>query len=341
MVAQGARIVTQAGRLARSGIAWAGRHRVVVGVVVVVVAVWLANGSGEDGAVLADGVAGDVSEAETQAPTPAPSAPDRTVAPSASPRPTASPTPSPTATSPDPDPTPTPAASTAPPATSAGPRGDGAPVIVQGRVVDIVDGDTIDLSDGTRVRLAIVDTPEVHDGVEPCGPEAADFTGSFLAGQTVAVYRPRAAPQADGYGRTLGEVVRVSDGASLNVALVRAGLGTIDDRFTHEDPDLADRLEAAASGAPSPSCAPQGQAQPVPFVAGHTGRTDGGWACHPAYQECLPQTDDLDCGDIGHQVTLLGDGDPYRLDGRSTSREDGLGCEAEGPWSAGQTYPYY
>lgn len=213
--------MTEAGGLARSAIAWARRHRVVVGVLVVVIAVWLGNRSGEDGAVPADGVA------EQHA---------------------------------------SDAASTSP-ATSAGPRGDRAPVIVQGRVVDIVDGDTIDLSDGTRVRLAIVDTPEVHDGVEPCGPEAADFTGSFLAGQTVAVYRPQAAAQTDGYGRTLGEVVRVSDGASLNVALVRAGLGTIDDRFTHEDPDLADRLAAAASGAASPSCAPQAQAQPVPFVA--------------------------------------------------------------------------
>ena len=339
MVAQGARIVTQAGRLVRSVIAWARRHRVVAGVLVVVVAVWLANGSGEDGAVLADGVAEDVSEAETHAPTRAPSTPDRTLAPSASPRPTSSPIPSPTATSPDPDPTPAP--STAPPATSAGPRGDQAPVILQGRVVDIVDGDTIDLSDGTRVRLAIVDTPEVHEGVEPCGPEAADFTGRFLAGQTVAVYRPQSAPQTDRYGRTLGEVVRVSDGASLNVALVRAGLGTVDDRFTHEDPDLAERLAAAASGAASPSCAPQAQPPPVPFAAVHTGRTDGGWTCHPAYQECLPQTDDLDCGDVGHQVTLLGDSDPYRLDGRSTSREDGLGCEAKGPWSPDQTYPYY
>ena len=44
----------------------------------------------------------------------------------------------------------------------------------------VVDGDTIDVSpdvEGTgRVRLIGVDTPEVSGGVEPCGPEASDFT---------------------------------------------------------------------------------------------------------------------------------------------------------------------
>lgn len=144
------------------------------------------------------------------------------------------------------------------PVASAGPRGDQAPAIVQGRVVDVVDGDTIDLSNGTRVRLAIVDTPEIHGSIEPCGPEASDFTGAFVAGQTVAVYRPQSAPQTDPFGRTLGEVVRVGDGASLNVALVRAGLGTVDSRFVHEDPDLAERLASAAAevtrSVPAPAC---------------------------------------------------------------------------------------
>jgi micrococcal nuclease len=128
-------------------------------------------------------------------------------------------------------------------------------VVVQARVADVVDGDTIDLYDGTRVRLAIVDTPEIHGGVEACGAEAAEFTGDFLAGQSVAIYRPDGAPRTDRHGRTLGEVVRLTDGASLNVALVQSGLGTIDRRFVDEDPDLTRRLEAAAELAPIPTCA--------------------------------------------------------------------------------------
>lgn len=135
------------------------------------------------------------------------------------------------------------------------PRGDDAPVVLQGRPVDVIDGDTFDLDDGTRVRLAIVDTPEVHPVVEPCGREASAFTASFLAGATVAVFRPEDAPVTGGGDRRLGEVVRVEDGASLNVALVAAGLGRVDERFTHEDPDLADRLRRAADSAAVADCA--------------------------------------------------------------------------------------
>lgn len=137
----------------------------------------------------------------------------------------------------------------------ASPRADDAPVVRQGPVVDVVDGDTFDLADGTRVRLAVVDTPEVHGRVDPCGPQASDFTGSFLAGATVAVYRPEGAPATGGFDRLLGEVVRVSDGASLNVALVAAGLGRIDERYAEEDPDLTARLRRAADGASTPDCA--------------------------------------------------------------------------------------
>lgn len=232
---------------------------------------------------------------------------------------------------------------------SSSPRGDDAPVVVQGRVVDVVDGDTIDLSDGTRVRLAITDTPEVFGGVEECGPEASDFTGAFLAGRTVAVLRPVGSPTTDTFGRTVGEVVRVVDGASLNVALVRAGLARIDERFTDEDPDLAGRLRSAAVGAARPVCEPQprptdpadetegGSPAAAGGSMGHTGVVDGGWPCVDAYVECLPPVGDLDCVDIGHAVTLVGDDDPYRLDGEDG---DGRGCETYPPWSPDVGYPY-
>lgn len=45
--------------------------------------------------------------------------------------------------------------------------------------------------------------------------------------------------------------------------------------------------------------------------------------CHPSYDPCLPITDDLDCGDIGQTVRVLG-ADDYRLDRDG----DGLGCES-------------
>lgn len=225
------------------------------------------------------------------------------------------------------------------PRVEAAPRGDDVDVVAEGTVVDVVDGDTIELADGTRVRLALVDTPEMHGGVEACGPEAARFTANFVAGQTVEVHRPRGAARADDYGRTLGEVVRVRDGRSLNVALAAAGLGAVDERFVAEDPDLAARSRAAAPANP-PACH-DASAGPVPErgavspgagaaldFAGETADTDS--ACHPAYRPCLPVVDDLDCADadVRRPVTVLGNADPYRLDGRSTFREDGVGCES-------------
>lgn len=149
----------------------------------------------------------------------------------------------------------------------ASPRGDDAPVVLRGRVVGVVDGDTLDLADGTRVRIALVDTPEVAGGAERCGPEAAAFTAAFVADRTVALHRPVSGPATDPFGRTLGEVVRVQDGASLNVALVAAGLGVVDERFADEDPDLARRARAAARDAAVPPCADGAAAGDGPATA--------------------------------------------------------------------------
>lgn len=134
-------------------------------------------------------------------------------------------------------------------------RGDDAVVLRTGTVTDVVDGDTVDLDDGTRVRLAIVDTPEVHGGRETCGREASAFTAEAVHGEQVSVLRPATAPTTDPFDRLLGEVVR-DDGWSLNVGLAAAGLATVDERFTDEDPDLARRARAAHAEAAAPSCEP-------------------------------------------------------------------------------------
>lgn len=199
------------------------------------------------------------------------------------------------------------------------PRGDDAPVVRQGPVVDVVDGDTFDLADGTRVRLAVVDTPEVHGQRDPCGPEASDFTGSFLAGATVAIYRPDDAPATGGFDRLLGEVVRVSDGASLNVALVAAGLGRIDERYAAEDPDLTARLRRAADEAPTPDCA-----APPGDGTGSSG-TDAAGTGPVRISDVRfdGPGDDVQFGDSEY-VELLNDGDePVDLSGWRVADDDG------------------
>jgi len=147
---------------------------------------------------------------------------------------------------------PTPAGDTGRDGTS--PRGDGLAPVRSAEVVDVVDGDTVVLADGTRVRLAITDAPELREPLETCGPESARRTAELVAGQRVALYRPAGAPATDPFGRTLAEVVRVVDGTSVNVALATDGLARVDERFTDEDPDLAARVRRAADGSPDPDC---------------------------------------------------------------------------------------
>jgi endonuclease YncB( thermonuclease family) len=89
----------------------------------------------------------------------------------------------------------------------------------------VTDGDTIALTNGARVRLVQIDTPEVYFGVECFGHAASAALGRMLpAGTAVRLVADPALDRIDRYGRLLRYVVRVRDGVDLNVALVRAGI---------------------------------------------------------------------------------------------------------------------
>jgi micrococcal nuclease len=85
----------------------------------------------------------------------------------------------------------------------------------------VVDGDTLRLQGLGRVRLIGIDTPEVHDRVEPCGQVAAAFVTRLLAPGTRVRYRIGVEPR-DRYGRLLA-YVQLSDGRSLNRLLIERG----------------------------------------------------------------------------------------------------------------------
>lgn len=217
----------------------------------------------------------------------------------------------------------------------------------------VVDGDTLEAvaPDGgdRRIRLAQVDAPEVD---ECFGGDATAELERLAGPGTAFTLRRPGPPYTDTYDRTLGELV-LTDGSSVNVRLVRRGAAEFGDGFADEDADLAERMGAAeaaaraegaglwsACSAPPPPPAEPTPSEPQGTAGIHSGRTGGGWSCHPAYRECLPDGPDLDCAEVGHQVVLLGNADPYRLDGNSTSRQDGVGCESYAPWSSSTTYPY-
>lgn len=81
-----------------------------------------------------------------------------------------------------------------------------------------VDGDTLVLSDGRRVRFIGVDSPEYTSKVEPYGKEASDFTKGYLTGKTV--YLEKDVSETDKYGRLL-RYVWISIPASINDSEIR------------------------------------------------------------------------------------------------------------------------
>lgn len=97
----------------------------------------------------------------------------------------------------------------------------------EGRVVNVVDGDTIGvLVSGRRekVRYIGVDTPETKHptkGVQCYGRAAAAFNGRLVGDERVRLVRD--VEERDRYGRLLAYVYRARDGLFVNAELARLG----------------------------------------------------------------------------------------------------------------------
>jgi micrococcal nuclease len=89
-----------------------------------------------------------------------------------------------------------------------------------------IDGDTLLLSNGERIRLIGVNTPEtVHPNkpVEYFGKEASAFTKREIEGRKVRLEYDW--QKQDRYGRTLGYVYRIPDDFFLNAEIIKQGYG--------------------------------------------------------------------------------------------------------------------
>jgi endonuclease YncB( thermonuclease family) len=102
---------------------------------------------------------------------------------------------------------------------SGQPAAVAAPDEGSGRVVGVIDGDTVDVlfagNSLTRIRLAEIDAPEKN---QPWGQRAKQGLSAMVFGKTVSVVKQG----QDRYGRTIGEI-RVSD-SYVNREMVKAGL---------------------------------------------------------------------------------------------------------------------
>ena len=88
------------------------------------------------------------------------------------------------------------------------------------RVTQVIDGDTITIEGGYRVRYIGIDTPEVYPQVEAFGMEAWQANRKLVAGREVHLERDIS--ETDRYGRLLRYVY--VDDIFVNAELVRQGL---------------------------------------------------------------------------------------------------------------------
>ncbi|HWP01020.1 MAG TPA: thermonuclease family protein [Methylococcus sp.] len=96
------------------------------------------------------------------------------------------------------------------------------------RVQRVIDGDTVWLADGERVRLLSINTPEIdgpYQTGEPGGAAAKRWLESRLSGSRVRLERD--VEERDRYGRLLAHLFG-EDGTHINRALVAAGLAVVD-----------------------------------------------------------------------------------------------------------------
>lgn len=194
------------------------------------------------------------------------------------------------------------------------PRGDDA------TVVRIVDGDTLEVADGERVRLIGIDTAELKSA-ECYADEARRHLEQLLPPGT-AVRLAYDAERHDRYGRTLAYVYRLHDGLHANLAMAEDGFAlqlTIPPNVAHAD-EIGEAVAAAraeARGLWGAGCETTATPPPPTSATG---------TCDPSYPTlCLPPgTPDLDCSDIAERGFPVLPPDPHRLDG---SDGDGVGCE--------------
>ncbi|MFC2001254.1 thermonuclease family protein [Chloroflexota bacterium] len=87
-------------------------------------------------------------------------------------------------------------------------------------VTRVIDGDTIIINTGQRVRYIGIDTPEIHPVMEAYGMEAWQVNRQLVAGKEVRLERDIS--ETDKYGRLLRYVY--IDDIFVNAELVRQGL---------------------------------------------------------------------------------------------------------------------
>ncbi len=192
--------------------------------------------------------------------------------------------------SPPPPPPPPP-----PPEQSDCPRSTG--LCVERDVTRVIDGDTIDVEGGLRIRLVLVDAPELS---ESGGPEARDYLTDLCLGSLALIDEDDFQIGDDPYGRVLAVVY--CNGTNANAAMLSSGHADTYYQFCSES-EFGSKSWTGCSSPPPPED-----------------------DCDPAYPDvCIPSPPpDLDCADITYRNFVVLPPDPHNFDGDG----DGIGCES-------------
>ncbi len=113
------------------------------------------------------------------------------------------------------------------------------------RVTRVIDGDTIAIEGGYRVRYIGIDTPEIHPETEAFGIEAWQANRQLVEGKLVRLERDIS--ETDKYNRLLRYVY--VDDTMVNAELVRQGLAQV--KAYPPDTKYQDYLEALEAEAKS------------------------------------------------------------------------------------------
>jgi micrococcal nuclease len=181
---------------------------------------------------------------------------------------------------------------------------------LSGPVTYVVDGDTLDVND-VRVRLALVDTPEVG---EKGYQSAKDFVKNLCLGNGAEVDIDDGQRGGDRYGREVGVVY--CNGVNVNSELLKKGHA-----ITYTD--YCDVSEFANDGWSRCNTTTDNESDSEASNA-ITEKKQGN--CDPSYPDvCIPSPPpDLDCSDVSEKNFKVKGSDPHRFD----NDNDGNACES-------------
>ncbi|MFQ5838789.1 MAG: thermonuclease family protein [Thermoplasmata archaeon] len=167
---------------------------------------------------------------------------------------------------------------------------------IERNVTRVVDGDDLEVEGNLRIRLVLVDAPELS---ESGGPEARDYLTGLCLGSLALVDEDDFQIGDDPYGRILAVVY--CGGTNANAALISSGHADTYYDFCSES-EFGSEEWTGCSSPPPPE------------------------DCDPAYPDvCIPSPPpDLDCADIPYRNFRVLPPDPHRFDGDG----DGIGCES-------------